>query len=60
MAGRRHLGPGRATAHSTSSARSAFNATKRRQDSLISGAELQGTAPMWAWIGDEAATTFSY
>jgi hypothetical protein len=29
-------------------------------DSLIGGAELQGTVPMWAWIGDEAATTFSY
>ncbi len=32
-----------------------FNAKKLSQDSLISGAELQGTAPMWAWIGDEAA-----
>ncbi len=30
------------------------------QESLIGGAELQGTAPLWAWIGDEAATTFSY
>jgi len=37
-----------------------FNAEKLSQDSLITGAELQGTAPMWAWIGDEAATTFSY
>ena len=27
---------------------------------LIAGAELNGTIPMWDWIGDEAATTFSY
>jgi predicted peroxiredoxin len=27
---------------------------------LISGAEIQGTVPLWAWIGDEPATTFSY
>lgn len=27
---------------------------------LISGAELNGTIPMWNWIGDEGATTFSY
>jgi predicted peroxiredoxin len=37
-----------------------FNAKKLSQASLISGVELQGTVPMWAWIGDEAATTFSY
>ena len=37
-----------------------FNAKKLSQESLISGAELQGTVPLWAWIGDEAATTFSY
>jgi predicted peroxiredoxin len=37
-----------------------FNAKKLSQDSLIGAAELQGTVPMWAWIGDEAATTFSY
>ncbi|MET0834449.1 MAG: peroxiredoxin, partial [Actinomycetota bacterium] len=23
-------------------------------------AELAGTVPMWQWIGDEGATTFSY
>ena len=28
--------------------------------SLITGAEVQGTVPMWAWIGDDGATTFSY
>jgi hypothetical protein len=27
---------------------------------LISSAEIQGTVPMWTWIGDEGATTFSY
>ena len=37
-----------------------FNARKLSPESLIAGAELQGTVPMWAWIGDEAATTFSY
>ena len=37
-----------------------FSAKKLGPESLISGAELQGTAPMWAWIGDESATTFSY
>ena len=37
-----------------------FNARKLSQESLIGSAELQGTVPMWAWIGDEAATTFSY
>jgi hypothetical protein len=30
------------------------------QESLIGGAELQGTVPLWAWIGDETATTVSY
>ena len=37
-----------------------FNAKNLSQASLIGGAELQGTVPLWAWIGDEAATTFSY
>ena len=37
-----------------------FNAKTLSQESLIGGAELQGTVPLWAWIGDEAATTFSY
>ena len=27
---------------------------------LIEGAEVNGTIPMWKWIGDEGATTFSY
>lgn len=37
-----------------------FNAKKLDEASLITGAELQGTVPMWQWIGEEAATTFSY
>jgi predicted peroxiredoxin len=37
-----------------------FNAKHLDNDSLIDGAEIQGTVPMWAWIGDEGATTFSY
>ena len=37
-----------------------FNARQLSPESLIAGAELQGTVPMWAWIGDEPATTFSY
>ncbi len=27
---------------------------------LLANAELAGTAQLWEWIGDEAATTFSY
>ncbi len=27
---------------------------------LLANAELAGTVPLWQWIGDEAATTFSY
>ena len=37
-----------------------FNAKKLDEAGLIAGAELQGTAPMWNWIGGEGATTFSY
>lgn len=37
-----------------------FDAKKLDKDTLIDGAELQGTVPMWQWIGDEPATTFSY
>jgi predicted peroxiredoxin len=37
-----------------------FNAKQLDPDGLIGGAEIQGTVPMWNWIGDEAATTFSY
>ena len=37
-----------------------FNAKQLDPDGLIAGAEIQGTVPMWSWIGDEPATTFSY
>ena len=37
-----------------------FNAKKLDEGQLIGGAEVQGTVPMWNWIGDEGATTFSY
>lgn len=37
-----------------------FNAKLLDEGQLITGAELQGTIPMWNWIGDEGATTFSY
>ena len=37
-----------------------FNAKKLDEAQLIAGAEVQGTVPMWNWIGDEGATTFSY
>jgi predicted peroxiredoxin len=37
-----------------------FNAKKLDGTRLIAGAEVQGTVPMWNWIGDEGATTFSY
>lgn len=37
-----------------------FNAKKLDPDSLCANAELQGTIPLWQWIGDESATTFSY
>jgi predicted peroxiredoxin len=37
-----------------------FSAKKLSPGSLIAGAELQGTIPLWSWIGGEAATTFSY
>ena len=37
-----------------------FNAKKLDDTQLIAAAEIQGTVPMWNWIGDEPATTFSY
>src|SRR5512144_2084572 len=37
-----------------------FNAKKLDDGQLIEGAEVQGTIPMWNWIGDDPATTFSY
>lgn len=37
-----------------------FDARKLDRDRLIGNADLGGTVPMWQWIGDEGATTFSY
>ncbi len=37
-----------------------FNARALDPESLIKGAEIGGTVPMWQWIGDEGATSFSY
>ena len=37
-----------------------FNAKQLDESQLVAGAEVQGTVPMWKWIGDEGATTFSY
>ncbi len=37
-----------------------FNTKRLDAAALIPGAELNGTVPMWQWIGDEPATTFSY
>jgi predicted peroxiredoxin len=37
-----------------------FNAKQLDAEALIAGAELNGTIPLWKWIGDEPATTFSY
>ena len=37
-----------------------FNTKQLEADALIPGAELNGTIPLWQWIGDEPATTFSY
>ena len=37
-----------------------FNAKKLDKASLLPNAELAGTVQLWEWIGDEAATTFSY
>ncbi len=37
-----------------------FNAKQLDADRLLKNAELGGTVPMWQWIGDDGATTFSY
>jgi predicted peroxiredoxin len=37
-----------------------FDARQLDKAQLIEGAELGGTVPMWQWIGDDAAVTFSY
>lgn len=37
-----------------------FDSRRLDKAELIPNAELGGTVPMWQWIGDEGATTFSY
>ena len=37
-----------------------FAARQLDEGALIGGATIGGTVPMWEWIGDEGATTFSY
>ena len=37
-----------------------FNARHLDDAALVSNATLGGTVPMWEWIGDQSATTFSY
>lgn len=37
-----------------------FNARQLDGATLLANAEVQGTVPLWEWIGDEGATTFSY
>ncbi len=37
-----------------------FDAKGLDKGDLIGGAELGGTVPLWQWIGDDSAVTFSY
>lgn len=37
-----------------------FDARHLDKGDLLPNAELGGTVPMWEWIGDDAANTFSY
>ncbi|HEY7927915.1 MAG TPA: peroxiredoxin [Candidatus Dormibacteraeota bacterium] len=37
-----------------------FDAKQLDKGGILGNAELAGTIPMWQWIGDEGATTFSY
>ena len=37
-----------------------FSAKGLDDQLLIKGAGLGGTVPLWQWIGDDGATTFSY
>jgi predicted peroxiredoxin len=37
-----------------------FDARQLDKGDLLPNAEIAGTVPMWQWIGDEGATTFSY
>jgi predicted peroxiredoxin len=37
-----------------------FNDRKLDEGALVGNARLAGATPLWEWIGDEAATVFSY
>jgi len=37
-----------------------FDAKQLDKGDLVDNAEINGTVPMWQWIGDEGATSFSY
>ncbi len=37
-----------------------FNSRHLDDTALVGNAGLGGTVPLWEWIGDEPATTFSY
>jgi predicted peroxiredoxin len=37
-----------------------FNARKLDDSQLLANAEIAGTVPLWEWIGDDGAVTFSY
>ena len=37
-----------------------FNAKHLDKGTLLPNAELAGSVQLWEWIGDDAATTFSY
>jgi len=37
-----------------------FSARKLDEANLVGNARLAGATPLWEWIGDEAATVFSY
>jgi len=37
-----------------------FDARRLDKGNLIGNAEIGGTVPMWQWIGDDGAVTFSY
>jgi len=37
-----------------------FNAKALDPEHLVAGATIGGTVPMWEWIGEEGATSFSY
>ena len=37
-----------------------FNSRKLDEGALLGNAKLAGATPLWEWVGDEAATVFSY